>query len=91
MNLTLKEIGDATKKITERMQFKLNQNKHKECSVMNPENKGRSWSQCSIDWLLFRLRQEVMVKNEAADVANFAMFIFNNIDLNKTPPIDKKP
>lgn len=73
-----------------RMQFKLDLNKDKDCSQMNPRNKGRSWKKCSHRWLLYRLRQETLelekalacgtkreIEDEAADVANFAMFIYD--------------
>lgn len=72
-----------------RMQSKLDVNQHKECSLMNPDGEGRSWKRCDIFWLLLRLREETIelekalrsgisdVHEEAADVGNFAMFIYD--------------
>jgi len=75
-----------------RMQYKLNQNKHKESPEMNSDGQGRNWHNCSINWLLYRLRQETLeleeaimkgdfenAKDEAADIGNFAMFIHDNL------------
>jgi NTP pyrophosphatase (non-canonical NTP hydrolase) len=86
------KINESIKKFAEAMQAKLNKNEHKKCSVMNNDQKGRQWKHCSYDWLLFRLRQEVMeleeaymknhedIKEEAVDVANFAMMFFDNLN-----------
>jgi NTP pyrophosphatase (non-canonical NTP hydrolase) len=79
-------------KIAELMQHKLDKNKHKECAIMNPEGKGRMWSDCDVRWLLMRLREEadeiekalnenespVEIAKECADVCNFAMMIADN-------------
>lgn len=76
------------------MQYKLDKNKFKDCETMNPKNKGRTWHQCSINWLLTRLYDEVVelndavnegkpndeIQKECADVANFAMMIFDNLN-----------
>lgn len=81
------------KKIAELMQHKLDKNKHKECVVMNPDNKGRGWDKCDVRWLLMRLREEadeiekalndneepIEVAKECADVCNFAMMIADNV------------
>lgn len=74
-----------------RMQFKLDKNKHKECPHMNPDGKGRDWSKCNIWWLVERIEDELEelkealrddnaenIMDEAADVGNFAMMIFDN-------------
>jgi len=81
--------------LTKTMQYKLDNNKHKDCPVMNPEGDGRGWSHCSVDWLFGRLCDETIeleeaLKNyrghsptnileECADIANFAMMIHDNI------------
>ena len=71
---------EAIVKFTEAMENKLKQNDHK-----------RHWSQCGMTYLLNRLKEEVEelveavelcepsdeVKKECADVANFAMMIFD--------------
>lgn len=84
--------NNAITNFAERMQFKLDKNKHKSCDIMNTNGDGRSWNKCDIFWLLFRLREETLeleealrtcdflnAQNEAADVGNFAMMIFDNI------------
>lgn len=81
-------MDKAITKFAETMQRKLDQNKDKPCSKMNPKGKGRSWKQCDLYWLLYRLRQETLeleealyntdkdgVISESGDVGNFAMFI----------------
>ncbi len=88
-------MDDAILKFAESMQFKLSTNEHKACSVMNPNNVGRSWRECTKTWLLQRLREEVLeleealkkgrrndIKYEAVDVGNFAMMI-HDIALNR--------
>lgn len=73
-------------------EFKLNKNKHKECDNMNRQGSGRKWDDCSLMWLLSRIRGETdelqeSIENcnfenailECADVANFAMFIHDII------------
>ncbi len=78
------------------MQWKLDLNSEKECDQMNPKKEGRSWKKCKADWLLFRLREETLelekaiacgtkeeIKREAADVGNFAMFIFDTAKQNR--------
>ncbi len=90
------EMEDAVKKFAESMQIKLDKNKYKECDKMNPDGKGRSWKDCDIYWLLYRLRQETLeleaalyntnrdgVIEETADVGNFAMMI-HDIVLSKS-------
>jgi len=52
-------------RFTEHMQSKLDLNKHKECAVMNPDNKGRGWHHCDEEWLFERLKQEVTELEEA--------------------------
>jgi hypothetical protein len=87
-------MDKSIKQFAEHMQFKLNKNKYKDCSTMKPNGvKQRSWDQCNAGWLLYRLRQELMeleetyvenpsdlkaLMDEAADVGNFAMMIFDN-------------
>jgi len=84
-------ISDAVYAFAERMQFKLDKNKDKECDVMNPHGMGRKWGHCSDAYLLDRildefheLRQAIVsgnveeIMNEAADVGNFAMMIHDN-------------
>ena len=73
------------------MRFKLEKNRFKKCPKMDPDGKneiGRTWTTCSPEWVLLRLKQEVLeleeairfgksteILEEAADVANFAMII----------------
>ncbi len=84
-----------------RMQYKLNKNKHKECETMNPNGKGRGWSHCKTTWLRSRIRDEWYelgralskddsdnILNECADIANFAMMIFDNVSQSKE--LDKR-
>jgi len=81
-------------KYAKRMQYKLDKNKHKECATMNPDGTGRGWSHCMVVWLIGRLQEETKELNEAlgkrtanpeaaldeaADVGNFAMMIFDNV------------
>ena len=83
----------AVKQFAERMQYKLDKNKQKECVAMNSDLTGRKWDKCSFAWLLYRLREETLelenairsksmnlqnVMDEAADVGNFAMMIHDN-------------
>jgi hypothetical protein len=49
------------------MQYKLDKNKHKACPVMNSDSKGREWRNCKIEWLLGRLREEVIELETAID------------------------
>ena len=83
-------IDDCIFNFAKRMQYKLDKNKHKECSTMNPDGKGRGWSHCSLFWLRKRIKDETIelfralqrgqpedIKNECADVANFSMMIYN--------------
>ena len=79
--------------LAELMQYKLDKNKHKECSKMNKDGNGRKWDKLGRKWLLMRLKQEVEeleielnrgpghgtnIALECADVANFAMMIADN-------------
>lgn len=86
----------------ESMQQKINLNKDKECHMMNPDGKGRSWENCDLIWLLYRLRQETLeleeairlgfhvdILDEAADVGNFAMMI-HDIATQKIIDMQKK-
>ena len=81
-------------RFAKRMQYKLDKNKHKECATMNPNGTGRGWSHCMVAWLLERLLYEAdelyealgkrianpeAALDEAADVGNFAMMIFDNV------------
>ena len=74
--------------LAEQMQYKLDKNHHKYCPEMNPDGKGRNYSECSTEWLIMRLRQEVdeleesierkdfaNAKRECGDVGNFSAFI----------------
>ncbi len=89
-------MDEVVKKFAENMQHKLDKNKHKECPKMNPDGKGRTWKDCDLSWLLYRLRQETLelesalyntdrdlVIEETADVANFAMMIHDNVSACK--------
>ena len=80
------------------MQFKLSLNSDKECEQMNPKREGRSWKKCKANWLLYRLREETLelekalacgtkreIQDEAADVANFAMFIYDTAKEKRRP------
>lgn len=87
-------MEDAITRFALNMQEKLDKNKHKECSEMNPDEMGRRWEHCNFFWLLYRLREETLeleealrneldydyekIMNEAADVGNFAMMIHDN-------------
>ena len=86
------KIDSCILAFAERMQYKLDKNKHKECSTMNPDGKGRGWSHCTIPWLINRIRQETdeledafytpkdhkkNAMGESADVGNFAMVVFD--------------
>ncbi len=85
------EVCEEVKQFAERMQYKLDKNKDKPCDGMNPEGGGRTWKHCNLYWLLLRLREETIelekalegdrrgddVLDEAADVGNFAMMIFD--------------
>lgn len=88
-------MQECIKKFAERMQFKLDKNKHKECPHMNPDGKGRGWNNCDIRWLLGRIEDEAKelglaldggvreeIMDEAAGVGNFAMMIFDNVRNN---------
>ncbi len=73
------------------MQYKLNKNKFKECEIMNPDGRGRKWDNCEVEWLFNRMVEEteellesielpasaVEIRNECADVGNFAMMIYD--------------
>ncbi len=85
-------MNEAIEKFTKTMQRKLDENKDKECDKMNPDGKGRSWRDCDLHWLLYRLREETLelekalyetdrhgVINESADIGNFAMMIHDNV------------
>ena len=74
----------------ERMQYKLDLNKDKDCDIMNPDGAGRGWKHCNTHWLLVRAREELDeleealesgcakdIQNECADVGNFVMMIFD--------------
>ena len=79
------------------MQYKLDKNKFKDSKMMNLGPEGRTWHQCSIEWLLTRIYDELVelndavneeksndeIQKECADVANFAMMIFDNLTDNK--------
>jgi NTP pyrophosphatase (non-canonical NTP hydrolase) len=84
-------IEPAITSFAKTMQFKLDKNKFKLCENMNPTREGRTWGQCSQQWLLKRLREESLeleealvagnvddIQNEAGDVGNFAMMIHDN-------------
>ena len=89
-------MDDAVLKFAQTMQVKLDKNKYKECSTMNPHSEGRKWNHCGFFWLLDRLREETMeleealrqepnrnydaIMKEAADVGNFAMMIHDNAE-----------
>ena len=85
------KLDDCVLRFAVRMQHKLNKNKHKACIKLNPTGVGRSWMSCDYQWLLYRLRQETLeleealysqpenITDEAADVANFAMMIFDKM------------
>ncbi len=95
----MKKISTEVGRFAERMQYKLDLNKHKECNIMNPDDRGRGWYHCEYDYLLWRLREETKelqialdlletnstpetlqaAANECADVANFAMMIFDKL------------
>lgn len=86
LKIKISALGDL-------MLYKINKNKYKECSVMNPDGKGRKWDACDYKWLLMRLREEAdeiekailnhetpdEIALECADVCNFAMMIADNI------------
>ena len=87
----MNEIIKPITRLAERMQFKLDSNKDKDCDIMNPENKGRGWKHCTSHWLLKRAREEISeledalmrgniddILNECGDVGNFLMMIFDN-------------
>ena len=74
-------MDKIVKEFAEQMQYKLDKNEHK-----------KSWAHYEITYLLSRLKQETLeleealmnqnlekAQNEAADVSNFAMMIFDNI------------
>ena len=84
-------LDDCVIEFAKRMQYKLDKNKHKECSTMNLHNTGRKWDMCLNSWLWKRMgdeREELIqamasgieddILNECADVGNFAMMIFDN-------------
>ena len=87
------KISKPVLKFAKMMQYKLDKNKFKESKEMNLGSEGRTWHQCSITWLLTRLYDELVelndainegkpneeIQKECADVANFAMMIFDNI------------
>lgn len=86
-------ISAPVLRFAERMQYKLDLNEHKVCSNLNPTGKERSWKDCPDDWLIMRMHNEKLElidslhddkdkdnsKSECADVANFAMMIFDNL------------
>lgn len=90
------EISKPVLEFAKLMQYKLDKNEFKDCEIMNLGSKGRTWHQCSIDWLLTRLYDELVelndavnekkssdeVQKECADVANFAMMISDNLNSN---------
>lgn len=81
-----REIRKPVENFARAMENKLRKNNHKQ-----------HWSECSTDYLLHRLRGEVMeleeaifegksyeeIKDECTDVANFAMFIYDNLSYEK--------
>ncbi|KKM60794.1 hypothetical protein LCGC14_1538290 [marine sediment metagenome] len=87
-------IDPCVMAFAKQMQYKLDKNKHKECSTMNPDGKGRGWKHCTTPWLIKRVRDEIDeledefyalqkrdtegILNESADVGNFMMMIFDN-------------
>ena len=87
------EISKPVLEFAKLMQYKLDKNKFKESKMMNLGNEGRTWHQCSTDWLLTRIYDELVelndalnegksnveIQKECADVANFAMMIFDNL------------
>ncbi len=46
----------AIQRFAERMQFKLDKNKHKDCKIMNPNNTERGWYHFEYYCLLLRLK-----------------------------------
>ncbi len=86
-------IDPKVRMMAEFMQFKLDKNKRKNCSIMNPNGTERKWDDCDVRWLLMRLREEadeienalndnespIEVAKECADVCNFAMMLADNI------------
>ena len=90
------EFDDCIIRFAKRMQYKLDKNKNKDCPIMNPDGKGRGWSHCAKKWLRGRIRDEWYelgralgtgdsdkISNECADIANFAMMIFDNISVEQ--------
>jgi len=85
-------MRDSIVNLAKSMEFKLDKNKHKECSHMNIDDSGRRWGHLSRTWLHGRLLDEAKELAEAivhdsdldaillecADVANFAMMIHDN-------------
>lgn len=53
------EVSKPVMEFAKRMQMKLDKNKNKECSTMNPDGKGRHWSKASFEWLLERCYEEL--------------------------------
>ena len=93
-NRAMNEISKSVLKFAQLMQYKLDKNKFKESKEMNPDGKGRTWKRCSVDWLLTRIYDELVelndaverkksnreIQEECADVANFAMMIFDKLN-----------
>lgn len=86
------KLCKEVRRFTEAMQYKIDKNKHKDGW---PHKKGeRSWKTCSVDFLLKKLSEECFelkaaiilnnnkedIKNEAADVANIAMMLADNVN-----------
>lgn len=89
----ISSISAPVLRFAERMQYKLDKNQHKDCPGLNPNGMGRDWKNCSDDFLMARMEDEKQElkgalcyakdkdnsKSECADVANFAMMIFDNL------------
>lgn len=87
MNEVNREIRKPVEEFARAMEAKLRKNDHK-----------KHWSECGIDYLMYRLRGELMelesaiiggrnyddICDECVDVANFAMFVFDNLSKNNT-------
>ena len=85
-------MDENIRKFAEIMQYKIDKNKHKDCPIMNPDGTGRFWEDCTNDWLITRILDEVIelhtailmnessedIAKECADIANFAMMIADN-------------
>ncbi|MCK5611299.1 hypothetical protein KAR91_56035 [Candidatus Pacearchaeota archaeon] len=86
-------MSNIVDNLSKQMRYKLSKNHDKYCPVMNPDGRGRDYSNCSTEWLIKRLKEEVKelegainegdienAKRECGDVANFAAFILDILD-----------